>query len=365
MKRRRGVIVFDLPLPCQAPEDFDDLDDEEIFIYDNGGLDLILIENAAELLRLAMMKEQNIERILRLFSRKYQNCTILHSLSFDLQNKSSYGHSMRILKKQIKMATEKGNCIYGVLGLSLEEGGHYGSFYKPANEDVVYIFDSMSPEGENKSDFAKLGETAFGTDVIFDENFTVQNSLQYTGGFSKSGPAAFDIPYEDANRPESDNDEEIIRLQSTESQNHFCYMWSIWSIHARMLGLDPLAIAEEILKNRIDPLIVIKRYIWAIFNYRDLQLINDIDERYREFFSHHWSFIWTNDPLRTFNVSTAFYKYRIPGLRTYDNLDDCFLKSYENFGLLEVLEPISPTRKSEETMRCFIRKNKEVDNSDE
>jgi len=185
------------PLECQDPDKFGDLDDEQIFLYDNNALDLILIENASELVRQVMMKKGNIEKILNLISETYEGCGVLPSDSFEVvegEKTKQYLKAVERMKKNLKKIAHF-ECIFAVFGLIVSEdgSGHYGSFFKRKNEDIVYIFDSMSPDSEFKEFFAQLGKDVFNVEnIVFDERFTFKTSLQLTGGFTQSDPLSFE-----------------------------------------------------------------------------------------------------------------------------------------------------------------------------
>ena len=130
-----------------------------------------------------------------------------------------------------------------------------------------------------------------------------------------------------------------------------------------MLGYEPFDIAQRIYENNIDPLVVIKKYIWALFNHEDLMLINQIPAKYREFFRKFWPMIWTNDPLRNLILSTKFYRYRIAPLLNCENLSQCLLLSFENVVHLEVFDRMEPSVATQEIIECFVRKKREIDDS--
>lgn len=366
---------LDLPLECQDPSDFGYFDAEQHYFLDNGALDLVLIENAAELMRRVMMRPGNIEKVLKLLSKTYEGCAVLPSDTFPIytddpnkswQNtgtKEEYENLVNRMKKRYTLIANKKDveCVYAVFALMVEKdgSGHYGSFFtNPRLGNRVYLFDSMqnSEKGSFYTPFfRKLAEDIFETpNVIFDKNFTPETSLQLTGGFSKNYPLML-LFEDDPEHPLTEQEEEIIKWQSTESQNHFCYMWSIWSLHLRMIGEDPSGIAKIIAQRNVDPLTVIKRYTWALFNYKDLRLIDEIPAKYREFFERHWPAIWSNDPLRKFIPNTFFTRYEVP-MDTCQNLTYCIFLSYGQLKVINVqnLTPLTP--ESRELIECARRK---------
>lgn len=368
-------VPLDLPLECQDPKDFGDFDKEQRFLLERGALDLVLVENAAELMRRVMMEHGNIEKILNLLSKRYEGCGVLPSETFPIytddpnekwQNTGTlkeYKSAVLAMRKQyIALSKKKGiNCISAVFGLMVEEdgSGHYGSFYIENNQKGrVYIFDSMQNSSSGSSYtpfFAQLARDIFETeDIVIDSRFNSATSLQLTGGFSGNKPLMLRTG---ARYPDGTTtlDIEAVRLQCTESQNHFCYMWSIWSIHLRMLGKEPFVVAREIFQRQVDPLTVIKRYIWALFNFEELRFIDQIPYKYRAFFAYHWPVIWTNDPLRKLKFNTVFVRYVIP-LDTCQDISDCAFLSYEQLKVLTTQEITFATPESQKLIDCRKKK---------
>jgi hypothetical protein len=366
---------LDLPLECQDPDDFGNFDAEQKFLLSNGALDLVLIENAAELMRRVMMKPGNIEKILKLLSKTYEGCGVLPAETFPIyaldpaeswQNTGTaeeYQSAINGMNEQYTaLINKKGiNCVSAVFGLMVESdgSGHYGSFFLRKGENRVYIFDSMQDQSEGSAYtvfFAQLARDVFGVrEVVFDRRFTIESSLQLTGGFSANPPLMLRLgqfPGEAEMRPPQIKS---IKLQCTESQNHFCYMWSIWSLHLRMIGKEPYEVAKLIEERRVDPLTVIKRYIWALFNYKGLKLVNQIPDEYRAFFAYHWPAIWSNDPTRQYVRNVFFRRYIVP-LDTCNDLTTCINLSYEQLKVINEQNLTPVTASSKELIECARRK---------
>lgn len=366
---------LDLPLECQDPEDFGGFDKEQTILLNKGALDLVLIENAAELMRRVMMEPGNIEKVLKLLSKTYAGCGVLPAETFpiytgdrqlDWQNTGTlqeYQDSTSGMREQyLALSRKKGvNCISAVFGLMVDDdgSGHYGSFFLRKGENRVYIFDSMqdSPQGSAYTVFfAQLARDVFAiNDVVFDSRFGPRTSLQLTGGFSANPPLMLRSERQFGDPVLNKEQIEMIKLQCTESQNHFCYMWSIWSLHLRMLNKDPYEIALKILERNVDPLTVIKRYIWGLFNFKSLNLISQIPEKHRAFFRYHWPVIWTNDPLRSLVKNDFFRRYVIP-LDVCQDLSSCAVLSYEELKIITEQNLTSPTPQSIELIECAKRK---------
>lgn len=366
---------IDLPLECQHPEDFGFFDAEQHFFIDNGALDLVLIENASELMRRVMMEHGNIEKVLNLLSKTYDGCGVLPSETFpiytsDIKEKwqntgteQEYRNAVEGMKRQYLKIIKKKNikCVYAVFGLLVDEdgSGHYGSFHFNPATGSVNVFDSMQDSNFGSAYtafFIRLAKDIFGVDnVQYDNRFSVYTSLQITGGFSANRPLMLEPKFAAYGTQLTETEKKTVMLESTESQNHFCYMWSIWSLHLRMIGQEPYDVAKDIYLKGIDPLIVIKRYIWSLFNHEKLRLIDQIPEKYQEFFVHHWPVIWSNDPLRMLIPNAFFNRYAIP-LSQCKNLTDCVVNSYSNFETINAGDMTPLTSETYELIECARRK---------
>lgn len=348
----------DIPLECQD-KSFDraGLDDGQKDLIRTGALDVVLIENAAELIRRVMMRGNNIEKILTAVS-KTKGCIMIPAQTFpewmdvrlglesvEGQNKYQNKYNLRVMQTKTIVEQLKKNhkygCLFSIFALDLGggAGGHWGGFYYDIQSHKLEIFDSMQVDEEGSfytSFFRQLGTHIFGVafkDINFSSDFSFETSLQRTGGFL-------------------DDDASITESQSTESQNHFCYMWSIWFIHHKIAGIDIFDSAEEIFKNHVDPLVVIKRYMWALIHL-DLDgevLVDQIPRKYRTFFDRNFLAIWTNDPERSFESEGKFNRYRIPE-PIAKTVDECLTESLRS----EKLEWVDPTTKTDAMNKCGIK----------
>lgn len=359
--------LLDVPLECQDPEEYGNLDEEQIFLLKNNALDLVLIENAAELLRRVMMSKDNIERVLTLLSNTYEGCGVLPSESFPMYSSKPHLQSLNtgtenqykkavsnMRKKYLKLIERKDvKCVFAVFGLIVDPdgGGHYGSFYVNVTTGRVMMFDSMqmTEQGSSYSDhFQGLAVDIFGTnEIYYDSDWRPETSLQLTGGFSQNDSLMVRLYPTKFNRLEK----KFINIQSTESQNHFCYMWSIWSIHLRMLNMEPHNVAIKIRERGVDPLTVIKRYSWALFNFPALNFIEQIPKRYQNFFKYHWPSIWSNDPLRKFVPNLFFSRYSIP-LDFCQDISSCAHLSYGELKVITEQNRMKLTEQTNEVINC-------------
>lgn len=316
------------PLECQDSS-FGDLDDDQIWLLQHNALDLVLLENAAELARLVMMDSTNLERVLELISANSKGCNVVDSQTFKMwvrnpdEKMKEYTKGMvdtekdykRLLgparKKIAKMRLGNKSCIAGIFAVALGDGedvsGHYCAMFYSVVKNEVLVFDSMqhSPTGSFYSVFfLQLATDLFDAPARVQACFSQELSLQITGGFSGNAPLVIrmletHLPFDDV---VSLDEKYGLSRQSTESQNHFCYMWSIWYIHHLMLGSDPGKTANAIYEKGADPLTVIKKYMWGLFNHPSLKLINAIPATHRNFFKKNFPAVWTNDPQRDFGT---------------------------------------------------------------
>ena len=260
------------PLDYLYPEEFGELDDEEIsLICEYNALDLVLIENASELFRQIFMSEGVFEKILEqivLEARREDDIIFLHSQRFpfyvkgdlrnlykntsfnDRESKQQYETWTEIYRNSVhNLLLENRNYhIITILAVDLgAEGGHYAAMMYGHN--TTYIFDSMQTETENKGTvghytpwFKQLASDIFPGDVVVPDCVSEQLSLQLTGGFSANRP--LDVEKAEKIGKITEEKAEIISMQSTESQNHFCYLWAIWWIHLRAVSYTHLRAHE-------------------------------------------------------------------------------------------------------------------------
>lgn len=346
LKKREDLS---LPLGFTYPDEFGDLDeDEKELIIEHEALDLVLIENASELFRMAIQKETMFEKILKelVGGQKNKYIRYLDSETFPFyvsqekkrkfypstkaasssQNKKTrYTRLIEAYKKRINRDYE----YVSIVAVDAEEsGGHYAAFYYSNNK--VTLFDSMQTMlSESEKDsfsegvisaseytqyFYQLAMDIFpGSVVEIPDCIKKEVSLQYTGGFTGY------LPYflEEANVDE--NTQRIIISQTTESQNHFCYLWSMWWIHLKLLGLK----FENILNlfDNNDPLIVIKKYGWCL-----VKILN-IPIEHEAFFNKHFLSIWSNGNDK---LSIKFNRYDINIPQCNNDINNAFFQSIAN-----------------------------------
>jgi hypothetical protein len=125
-----------------------------------------------------------------------------------------------------------------------------------------------------------------------------KHNLQPTGGFEE-----FTSP--DIIHLEDGEDKTHINIQHTDSQNHFCYMWSILFVHVYLRGKMTMFndFIAKIKKSELPSLLFIKKYILGV-----LDNLNIVDLQHKLFFYHHFPRIWSN---HQDNASSKFDVYEL------------------------------------------------------
>lgn len=379
----------DVPLEYQDAS-FGELDDEQKYAIKKDALDLVLLENASELARLVMMEAgdgKHIERVLAAIS-KSNGCMTIPSQTFPIwmdpktsrkessnpkdseddeilvyddseytklkDAKQIYTFKVKSIQKQVELLkrNNKKGCIFSVFALDLGKylendlGGHYAAFYYDIETKEVDVFDSMQQSDKGSvytPFFRQLGAHIFNvsiskSNITKTKCFNKELSLQFTGGFSSNPSVMVDT----SEKRLTITDKKNLNIQSTESQNHFCYIWSIWFIHLKLRGFDVCRVAKELREKKVDPLVVIKRYMWALFhlNLDGTFLINEIPTKHRKFFNHNFLAVWTNDPERIFKLNHTFNRYAIPGQKA-KTIDECLAISLRSEKLTRLENPTS------------------------
>lgn len=260
------------PLEEKYEDIFLPLEDDQKEIIDTGGIDLILIENASGIFSNikdnTRIFEDTLKKIFednkidpgKIFSESKEFPYVMKPESFEKYKKNQKDKYHKYNKKQKKtkdydkliakykeeVGREK-NFILHFAVLLGDLGAHYGTVIKKDRD--VMVFDSMQRNGESfyTSFFAQVARDVFG---IEPEIVSSSFSLQITGGFPE---------------PSENKEEHFRNMRDMDSQNHFCYFWSIWYIHL-FLTKGRNGIIEtfhELEERKIHPLIVIKKYIWS------------------------------------------------------------------------------------------------------
>lgn len=348
---------LDLPLESQDKKNFEDLDEmQKNFICKHNALDLVLLENANELFRILMQEgdnNKNIEKILKAIGKERKHTIELPSQTFEVKqtkkenwvftntgdNRGELEDFICTCNNKIKKV-ENDTIIYTIVGLDLGEGGHYASLICDVEDKMIYIFDSMSGQYKEDDDYtiggldnafkqvAKrlfIGETTFtGIKALSKYKFKITSVynpyiLQPTGGFEEFTSPILQ-PLEKSNKKLLKE----INIQHTDSQNHFCYIWSIWFTQIYLRG--KIDLYDEIIKKISDEnmisLVVIKKYILGFVS----MLGNTM---HTKFFNTKFKQIWSN---HEHPLENKFSLYQLTFKRS-TNMKDCLNNSFIDYKL--------------------------------
>ena len=273
----------------------------------------------------------NLEHLMHLICAQYPHAVYLRTDTFDIrENKNGV---WQIKKSKLNGNTESAylenayihminsnvnnnSVIFTILGLNLGEGGHYGGILCDVAKKKVFVFDSMS--GQYEDDYYNSGterlflamakkifnypktKKLLGGKLEF-ENVYVDYILQPTGGFEDIISPSIEKYSLDAKL------QRLLNIQHTDSQNHFCYIWSIWFCHLYLSGggIESFeTVLNDALAKKLIPLVIIKKYILGFTH-----LLGKIDNA--NFFYYHFPRLWSNHLYPTkikFNVFKFSYK---------------------------------------------------------
>jgi hypothetical protein len=283
-----------IPLEIQDEKEFKELDDEQKEFIEEKLIDLVLVENAAELFRREVEESgEKIDYILSTVNNGRALILTREVFTLDLNEKIPEKEIKDFIKKSnLKELLKTKKNIIGIIGLELIEegkddvGGHHIAFLrKPSGEIMVY--DSMypySPYGHivEKQVLNVIFDTKNETG-IYDENGNASFKLtkpsilsfQETGGFSDHH-----IPPRRFNMKKS----KYISIRCSEAQNHFCYMWCILFLHMAVVTGNIMEPYDQLQLLDKDPLAIIKVYMWNICKKLNISI------KYREFFDANFPY---------------------------------------------------------------------------
>lgn len=369
-KRRRNAVGLDRPLALVDPRKFEPLDEGEMqLICHDYALDLVLIENATELFRQGFhgegVLEQALDKIVK--GSKLPGATFLPSEAFPMympeasirqfypydgsvsagdKLRRKYFQQVSAYRQQVESAKRTHTIIVTVLAVDLGlAGGHYAAVFYV--NGVANIFDSMQYRKGKKEEggyytpyFTQLVQDAFGSQVAIPDCISAMMTPQMTGGFFENRPQEVDRSL--ARRRIDEDRADLLSRQSTDSQNHFCYMWALWRIHLYLQGIPVEPVLRDIVKSGYDPLFIIKRYSWCMFHLLGLnQRLGD----YVEFFNTHFPAVWANVPLGN-KLSPDFTRYQLAFDRsdsTCNNVNEALEKSLNQVRVIPVQStPVPP-----------------------
>lgn len=342
---KNNSVNMNVPLEMQSNK-FEKIDKaQKDLICKHDALDLVLLENANEIFRMFMQEgidNHNINAALELIGTTNKKCIYLQTETFDIDqdeededgdpvwNFTENDENSEKLRDYIDICNEviesedvdDKTIIYTVIGLNLGEGGHYGAMVYDISEKKIYVFDSMSGNSEYEKDytnsgtediFIKVATRIFLGDEDYDgiegidtegvdvEAVYIDYFLQPTGGFEEFlAPVLKKLEKANERKKNEKQKEliELINLQHTESQNHFCYIWSIWFCNIYLVGgMEKFnEVISEIAENQCIPLIVIKKYILGLVHLlsNENKMKLNVKMEFKEFFDKKFPQIWSN-----------------------------------------------------------------------
>ncbi len=342
---KNNSVNMNVPLEMQSNK-FEKIDKaQKDLICKHNALDLVLLENANEIFRMFMQEgidNHNINAALELIGTTNKKCIYLQTETFDIDqdeededgdpvwNFTENDENSEKLRDYIDICNEviesedidDKTIIYTVIGLNLGEGGHYGAMVYDISEKKIYVFDSMSGNSEHEKDytnsgtediFIKVATRIFLGDEDYDgiegidtegvdvEAVYIDYFLQPTGGFEEFlAPVLKKLEKANERKKNEKQKEliELINLQHTESQNHFCYIWSIWFCNIYLVGgMEKFnEVISEIAENQCIPLIVIKKYILGLVHLlsNENKMKLNVKMEFKDFFDKKFPQIWSN-----------------------------------------------------------------------
>jgi hypothetical protein len=239
---------------------------------------------------------------------KYEQKNLGQSTKYSRAKKSKeeYDDIIAKCKDIVKQTAKEKYILHAAVNLG-ESGGHYAIIIKNNKDFIVY--DSMQQYSVKKKQsssyysafFSQIAMDIFGASPsILPHTFCTQP----TGGFVQ-------------------DEEDDYQIQDIDSQNHFCYMWSIWYFHIvltkGMEGVNKI-MAQDATDN-LSSIIYIKKYIWSIIMYmypsdktfkdfiqlaistdRGIKITNDTADFLMRFFLMNFRYIWFDCVKGKFNL---------------------------------------------------------------
>ena len=376
INQRKCTVKFETklwePLETTYPSLVGELDEDQLELIKMGCMPLILMENASEFVgrikNIPGFLEKLIQKIIDDNKSDYVSLGS-HSIMFreekydTLEEIEEAKKERERLIKKLKKTIKPGKKHVIQLALDFEEyGGHYSIIFQ--TEHGLIVFDSMqgimikfvNDKGNVEYKRSKSSYTDIFSDFaedLFGQNpFAIIENMvlspQPTGGF--------------VNKDNYETKEVYLQAsQDMESQNHYCYFWSIAYFHIFLIkGLHGLVEIFQIIKcNHNHPLTFIKKYIWGTLNmmypshnyleklFRSMLLEwgSDADIAFLvKFFLMHFRYIW--DDLDGNFSAFSIIPCDLSEVRSFKSMNDVMAYAYEKTPY--VIDRISLKRKMED-----------------
>lgn len=299
------------PLEIPYPSLFGELDKNQTNLIRIGGTDLILMENASEFIGRIKDTGNFLEKVIqKIIDDNKSDYISLGSHTIIYEDEEDRKRVLNELKKKIKPGKKY------VLHLGLDfgkEGGHYSIMFQ--TRKGVVVFDSMQGwiVGRKILESIYTEElTSFAYELFNEETIVLLEDMisspQVTGGFVSRNKY-------------NSYDEYFKAYQDMDSQNHYCYFWSIAYFHIFIMEGGSFLSFKKFFKlikcNHNHPLTFIKKYIWAILN-----MIYPSQEDLEKFFATIFK------TLSPSNISFLVKFFLIHFRYVWDNLDTNFFQSF-------------------------------------
>ena len=352
------MLKLNTPLELITGHTLDD--EQQKYIKKHNALDLVLIENANEMIRLFLQSDGIFEEILDYLQSKYPGTFYLPTESFN-RNLRDRHETIENYCEHNSTDFSQYKFIISIYALKIQNAGHYASFFVNVEEKSLYIFDSMQTFGGKSiysNEFIELGKEIFvdcfkivdpNNIKVFEYVNSYFKSLQPTGGFFEGTPAI--LRYLNIKLPSKTLKE--IKYQHINSQDHFCYMWAFWMLNLFLENADFVNIFDEIEQGNREflmntygetihgliPLVIIKRYTYCMIKIlgetRFKKFLRTTYKSrsnfYYKFFKKHFFSMWHNpDP-----TDAVFYRYNF---KCKDD-DDCLKDSIKECDIYKHTTP--------------------------
>lgn len=366
-----------IPLQLQLPRKYGDMKHHHNYYLHLDRHELLLSENAAEIFAEWALHDgsRNLERMIEQIAMGNKSCVVFPCFTFPYYGSggiedgsgarggggAELQHMIDIARREF-LEIENKSLVCSIIAVNAgEAGGHhcaviyteksrggddeeYGSGGGDGRGEVI-LFDPMQHGTKSlyMEYFKDIARHVFMTEDIHVEMFDpVYNyKLQHTGGFMHIPPQHITVKksnsifsgttehwfemVNDQPRKMSDHDKHELMFTSTESQNHFCYMWCVWYLHVKMAGLSVTDVVNNKLLG-IDPLIIIKNYIWNMVTFTGFKKEFSLERFFNENFK--LILLYSHTPsgvLRTYPCELNFSSKS--NLR---NINDCLTDSWRD-----------------------------------
>lgn len=279
-------------------------------------------------------RDRNLERLINLVAQENKGCYIFPIFTFNLMNDKFVIEEARA---QFNGIEDKNVPIYTMFAISDGNIGHHCAAVYDRGE--VVLFDPMQTSNESLyiQHFKEIAIYVFMTHDIHVQTFNTDKNytLQSTGGMHHISPSHVIEDESGAwyetnmltghQRKMTDEAQHALRFTSTETQNKWSYMWCLWYIHTHMTGLDLVQSVNNNLVG-IDPLIVIKNYVWNIMTYSGFKK----EMTNVAYFNDNFQYLLLYEPDAEGWWTTMPYKQHFSSKNALTHVNTCLEKSWDN-----------------------------------